>query len=191
LGLRRFLLSSCLLLVAACVVHAAGEDASVKPKILQISITSRYNAQNRQPQVIRDFLAQHPNVQLVQWDGIKMPAEGARASLAMAMAANIGPDIFETDIRQAVEQRLAYPSPSGSDRTACWPTASPSWTRTASPTSTARSTPMSASAGLDEDQAAVPASRHGQRHPLRPSQSRRHVRRHPLQQDLLRKAGWT
>ena len=37
------------------------------------------------------------------------PAEGARASLAMAMAANIGPDIFETDIRQAVAEGLAYP----------------------------------------------------------------------------------
>ncbi|MCE5239650.1 extracellular solute-binding protein [bacterium] len=77
--------------------------------LFHISVTSRYNAQNRQPKIIRDFLAAHPNVRLVQWDGIRMPAEGARASLAMAMAANIGPDIFETDIRQAVEQRLAYP----------------------------------------------------------------------------------
>lgn len=107
--LRRLFLASCLLLIAACCVQAAPDAPDVKPKVFQISITSRYNAQARQPQVIRDFLAAHPNVQLVQWDGIKMPAEGARASLAMAMAANIGPDIFETDIRQAVEQRLAYP----------------------------------------------------------------------------------
>jgi ABC-type sugar transport system permease subunit len=109
LGLRRFLLSSFLFLTAVCLAYAAPKEASVKPDVFQISITSRYNAQNRQPQVIRDFLAKHPKVQLVQWDGIKMPAEGSRASLAMAMAANIGPDIFETDIRQAVEQRLAYP----------------------------------------------------------------------------------
>jgi ABC-type sugar transport system permease subunit len=32
-----------------------------------------------------------------------------QASLAMGMAGNVGPDIFETDIRQAVEQGLAYP----------------------------------------------------------------------------------
>ena len=87
----------------------AGAEAPGRDEIFRISVTSRYNAQNRQPKIIRDFLAAHPNVRLVQWDGIRMPAEGARASLAMAMAANIGPDIFETDIRQAVEQRLAYP----------------------------------------------------------------------------------
>ena len=114
LTLRRHLLFRCLLpcsllLAAVCMAQSAPEESAARPKILPISITSRYNAQNRQPQVIRDFLAAHPNVRLVQWDGIKMPAEGARASLAMAMAANIGPDIFETDIRQAVEQRLAYP----------------------------------------------------------------------------------
>ncbi|MEI6499616.1 MAG: extracellular solute-binding protein, partial [Armatimonadota bacterium] len=107
--LRRFLFSSCLLLTALGLAHAAPEEPAVKPARFDISITGRYNAQARQPQVIRDFVAAHPNVRLVQWDGIKMPAEGARASLAMAMAGNIGPDIFETDIRQAVEQRLAYP----------------------------------------------------------------------------------
>ncbi len=90
------------------IVQAAEPDA-VGGEIFNISVTSRYNAQNRQPLIIRRYLAEHPNVRLVQWDGISMPAEGARASLAMAMAANIGPDIFETDIRQAVEQRLAYP----------------------------------------------------------------------------------
>ena len=74
-----------------------------------ITVTSRYNTQNRQPKIVRDLLAQHPNVHLKQWDGIRMPAQGSRASLAMAMAANIGPDIFETDIRQAVSQGLAYP----------------------------------------------------------------------------------
>jgi len=104
-----------LTLIAAHGAGAAGPDPAAATgadggdSIFRISVTSRYNAQNRQPQVIRQFLAAHPNVRLVQWDGIRMPAEGARASLAMAMAANIGPDIFETDIRQAVEQRLAYP----------------------------------------------------------------------------------
>ena len=74
-----------------------------------ITITSRYNTQNRQPKNLRDFFKKHPHVHLKQWDGIRMPAEGSRASLAMAMAANLGPDIFETDIRQAVAQGLAYP----------------------------------------------------------------------------------
>lgn len=106
MGLRYCLVSACLLL-AGCT--AAAPEQSNDGKLFKISVTSRYNAQNRQPLIIREFLAAHPNVRLVQWDGIKMPAEGSRASLAMAMAANIGPDIFETDIRQAVEQRLAYP----------------------------------------------------------------------------------
>lgn len=79
------------------------------PAEFDISVTSRYNTQNRQPKNLRDFFKAHPNAHLRQWDGISMPAEGARASLAMAMAANIGPDIFETDIRQAVAQGLAYP----------------------------------------------------------------------------------
>ncbi|MCK5803272.1 MAG: extracellular solute-binding protein [Lentisphaeria bacterium] len=74
-----------------------------------ITVTSRYNTQNRQPKILRDFFKTHPGIHLKQWDGIRMPAEGSRASLAMAMAANLGPDIFETDIRQAVTQGLAYP----------------------------------------------------------------------------------
>ncbi|MEN6303725.1 MAG: extracellular solute-binding protein [Armatimonadia bacterium] len=106
MGLRYCLALACLLLAGWT---AAAPDQASDGKLFKISVTSRYNAQNRQPQIIREFLAAHPNVRLVQWDGIKMPAEGSRASLAMAMAANIGPDIFETDIRQAVEQRLAYP----------------------------------------------------------------------------------
>jgi len=108
LGGTRVLLLTCLLaltLARAAASDGPGQDSEV----FMISVTSRYNAQNRQPRIIRDYLASRPNTRLVQWDGIRMPAEGARASLAMAMAANIGPDIFETDIRQAVEQRLAYP----------------------------------------------------------------------------------
>ncbi len=62
-----------------------------------------------EPENIRAFLKEHPKARFGQWEGIIMPAEGARATLAMAMAANIGPDIFETDIRQSVEQGLAYP----------------------------------------------------------------------------------
>jgi len=83
--------------------------APVASEPIRITITSRYNTQNRQPYNLREFFKRHPQVRLEQWDGIRMPAEGSRASLAMAMAANIGPDIFETDIRQAVEQGLAYP----------------------------------------------------------------------------------
>lgn len=109
LGLRRCLPVLALLISSFCGLRPAYCEPGPQETIFPISVTSRYNAQNRQPKIIRDFLAEHPNVRLVQWDGIRMPAEGARASLAMAMAANIGPDIFETDIRQAVEQRLAYP----------------------------------------------------------------------------------
>ncbi|MCC6446487.1 MAG: extracellular solute-binding protein [Armatimonadetes bacterium] len=88
---------------------AAAQSVWGGPSAFEITVTSRYDTQVRQPKVLRDFFAAHPGVRLKQWDGIRMPAEGARASLAMAMAANIGPDIFETDIRQAVAQGLAYP----------------------------------------------------------------------------------
>jgi multiple sugar transport system permease protein len=88
---------------------SAGVAAESAAPQYDVTITSRYNTQNRQPRNLREFFQEHPNVHLKQWDGIRMPAEGARASLAMAMAANIGPDIFETDIRQAVSQGLAYP----------------------------------------------------------------------------------
>ncbi|MBI5834328.1 MAG: ABC transporter permease subunit [Armatimonadetes bacterium] len=74
-----------------------------------ISVTSRFNTQQRLPQNLRDYFAANPSIHLTQWDGVSMPAAASRASLAMAMAANIGPDIFETDIRQAVSQGLAYP----------------------------------------------------------------------------------
>ena len=74
-----------------------------------ITVTFRYNTQNRQPLIVREFLAAHPNVSLKQWEGIRLPVQGVTASLAMAMAGNIGPDIFEMDIRQAVAQGLAHP----------------------------------------------------------------------------------
>ncbi len=92
--------------VLSCFTAAFAAESAVE---WNITITSRYNTQNRQPQNLRDFFKTHPHVHLKQWDGIRMPAQGARASLAMAMAANLGPDIFETDIRQAVAQGLAYP----------------------------------------------------------------------------------
>src|SRR5687767_13717711 len=94
-------LIACLLLFCIPLPAAPGE--------FDITVTSRYNTQVRQPQVLRDFFKDHPGVHLRQWDGVRMPEQGARASLAMAMAANIGPDIFETDIRQAGAQGLAYP----------------------------------------------------------------------------------
>lgn len=98
---RRRALAATLLLCAL--------PSSAQEEAFDITVTSRYDTQVRQPRVIREFLERHPHLRLKQWDGIRMPAEGARASLAMAMAANIGPDIFETDIRQAVSQGLAYP----------------------------------------------------------------------------------
>jgi multiple sugar transport system permease protein len=69
----------------------------------------RYDPQNRQAPIVRDFLKANPHVKLEKWSGISLPENGARASLAMAMAANNGPDMFENDIRQAVAQGLAYP----------------------------------------------------------------------------------
>src|SRR5512143_43083 len=96
--------------IALALFLAATRPAAAQPRReFELTVTSRYDTQVRQPRILRDFFAQHPGVHLKQWDGIHMPAEGARASLAMAMAANIGPDIFETDIRQSVAQGLAYP----------------------------------------------------------------------------------
>ncbi|MDH7568766.1 MAG: hypothetical protein QHJ73_04185, partial [Armatimonadota bacterium] len=103
----RLFLFLMVLAVALSSAHA-GPDLRADRQY-HISITSRFNTQQRLPKNLRQFFAAHPNVHLRQWDGVRMPAEGSRASLAMAMAANIGPDIFETDIRQAVSQGLAYP----------------------------------------------------------------------------------
>lgn len=103
-----------LALMLACMILSAGQavlarQPNATSPTLVVTITARYDTHIRQPGNIREFLKLHPNVCLQQWDGIMMPQEGARANLAMAMAANIGPDIFETDIRQAVAQRLACP----------------------------------------------------------------------------------
>jgi len=84
-----------------------GNDDAANP-VQAITITSRYNVQQRLPKSLRDFLSENPRVRLQQWSGIDLPG-GMQASLAMGMAGNVGPDIFETDIRQAVEQGLAYP----------------------------------------------------------------------------------
>ena len=64
--------------------------------------------QGRQPPGMRDFLRENPRVHLKQWSGISLPGVGV-ASLAMSMAGNIGPDIFEMDVRQAVAGGLAHP----------------------------------------------------------------------------------
>jgi len=102
--------AACGLAVACSLLTCAPAPADPgRAEQFDISITSRFNTQQRLPKNLRDFFAEHPNIHFKQWDGIRMPQEGARASLAMAMAANIGPDIFETDIRQAVSQGLAYP----------------------------------------------------------------------------------
>jgi len=84
---------------------------AVAPETAQydITITSRYDAQKRQPKVIREFFAGHPNIHLKLWDSLHMPGGAWTASLGMAMAGNRGPDIFEMDIRQAVSQNLAVP----------------------------------------------------------------------------------
>ncbi|HAZ64989.1 MAG TPA: hypothetical protein DCZ72_15455 [Armatimonadetes bacterium] len=79
------------------------------PAEITLTVTSRFNTQQRLPKNLRDFFAANPGVRLTQWSGISIPTAGEKASLAMAMAGNIGPDIFETDIRQAVSQGLAYP----------------------------------------------------------------------------------
>jgi len=86
----RELALACPLGLAAVRAQAADETATGN-QVFRISVTSHYNTQDRQPQIIREFLAAHPEARLVQWDGIRMLAEGACASLAMAMAANIGP----------------------------------------------------------------------------------------------------
>ncbi|MEI6212111.1 MAG: hypothetical protein WCR06_10870, partial [bacterium] len=95
-------------LVLACsAISARGNEEASRP-VQAITITSRYNVQQRLPKNVRDFLRDNPQLCLKQWSGIALPG-GMQASLAMGMAGNVGPDIFETDIRQAVEQGLAYP----------------------------------------------------------------------------------
>lgn len=104
-GASAHLLRTGIALVLATAAARGGDDAG---PIWGITVTGRYNAQSRQPQIMRDFLRRNPRVRLKQWTGLPLPG-GMQASLAMAMAGNVGPDIFETDIRQAVEQGLAHP----------------------------------------------------------------------------------
>ena len=99
-------LSACL--YALLVGAGVNVQADPEPRHT-ITVTFRYNTQRRQPRNVRDYLAAHPEVSLRQWEGIRLPVQGFTASLAMAMAGNIGPDIFEMDIRQAVDQSLAHP----------------------------------------------------------------------------------
>lgn len=96
-------------LLVHSLVPGAAEPGKREAWEVVITVTSRYNTQGRQPKALREWMAKHPEVHLEQWDGLPMPPQAWNASLSMAMAANIGPDIFEQDIRQAVEQRLAYP----------------------------------------------------------------------------------
>ena len=91
-----------------CAIGGARDGHGDSPPAQTVSITSRYNVQQRLPKSLRDFLRENPQVHLKQWSGIDLPG-GMQASLAMGMAGNVGPDLFETDIRQAVEQGLAYP----------------------------------------------------------------------------------
>ena len=81
----------------------------MKNKVRTIAMYGRYDIEGRQPRVMVDFFHQHPEVKLRPWTGIKLPVGGDSASLAMAMAANNGPDIYELDIRQSVKQGMAYP----------------------------------------------------------------------------------
>src|SRR6185503_9670739 len=105
----RWLPLICLSIAATMVMVSLPVRADPAPAQYEIVAGPRYNVELRQPQIVRDFLHQHPNVRLKEWSGLTLPVNGAQASLAMAMAANIGPDMFETDIRQAVSQGLAYP----------------------------------------------------------------------------------
>lgn len=75
----------------------------------EIRFFTRYDIEGRQPANMVGFLRQYPEVRLKAWSGITLPAGGASASLAMAMAADDGPDLFESDIRQSVIQGMAYP----------------------------------------------------------------------------------
>ncbi|MFZ4395682.1 MAG: ABC transporter permease subunit [Kiritimatiellia bacterium] len=95
-------------LILTCSASIARGNEEASSPVQAITITSRYNVQQRLPKNVRDFLRDNPQLCLKQWSGIALPG-GMQASLAMGMAGNVGPDIFETDIRQAVEQGLAYP----------------------------------------------------------------------------------
>jgi alpha-L-rhamnosidase len=64
--------------------------------------------QQRQPLVLREYFEEHPGFALQTWSGIQIQAAGADASLAMGMAANDGPDLFNGEVRHAVSQGLVY-----------------------------------------------------------------------------------
>jgi len=80
-----------------------------KSNIQTVYLYGRYDPESRQPPVMIDYFHKHPEIRLRPWSGINLPVGGDSASLAMAMAANNGPDIFEMDIRQSVKQGMAYP----------------------------------------------------------------------------------
>ena len=106
--LRRVLACLPMVVVLGALLAPPARAGAPQPQF-DITITSRFNTQQRLPKNLREFLKEHPNIHFKQWEGIQLPRQGWVASLCMAMAANIGPDIFEMDIRQAVSQGLAYP----------------------------------------------------------------------------------
>lgn len=63
----------------------------------------------RLPGVVRELFQAHPEMAVKPFSGIAIADQGKGPGLAMAMAANDGPDIFTGDIRQAVAQGLAHP----------------------------------------------------------------------------------
>lgn len=63
----------------------------------------------RQPQIVRELFKAHPEMRVKPFEGIQITNQGRGPGLAMAMAANDGPDIFTGDVRQSVSQGLAYP----------------------------------------------------------------------------------
>jgi len=105
----RFINILFLALLGLVVIPFQTLAAPSKDKVRTIYMYGRYDIEGRQPRIMVDFFKNHPEIRLRPWTGINLPVGGDSASLAMAMAANNGPDIFELDIRQSVKQGMAYP----------------------------------------------------------------------------------
>ncbi len=96
--------------VLVCAGITGFAEESNKDGVMTIRVVRRfYDVRKRQPRILRELMAKHPNFRIKNWSGIEIERAGKHASMAMSMAANNGPDIITGDVRQFVSQGLVYP----------------------------------------------------------------------------------